>query len=178
MGFVCDDPLPCHHLPLQELIPDSLTYQGTIAPALRLLLNNCVETICRHLNSLCELSSRLEFCWGVVGSCCARIPVYDSLEWAKSYYRIIDQLGRIYSVYNQAQELEETRSVLNEDTMPLDVVQSSCEGVKQFFSWLSRAQQVLASWREKFSSKNINYDEPRRLLAFSVEQPPPSRPIP
>ena len=86
------------------------------------------------------------------------MPVSDSLEWAKSYYQIIDQLGRIYSVFCQAQAMEDTKSVLSDDTMPLDVTQSSCEGVKEFFGWLSRAQQALAEWREKFTSKKINYD--------------------
>lgn len=126
---------------------------------LKLLLKNCVETICANLDSLSDISSRLEFCWGVVGSCCAKMPVSDSLEWAKSYYHIIDQLGRIYSVFCKAQTLEDTKSVLNDETMPADVAQSSCEGVKEFFGWLSRAQQALAVWREKFTSKKINYDE-------------------
>lgn len=129
-----------------------------MSPPLKLLLKNCVETICKNLDTLCELSSRLEFCWGVVGACCTKMPVSESLEWAKSYYHIIDQLGRIYSAFCLAQELEDTRSVLSDDTMPLDVAQSSCEGVKEFFSWLSRAQQVLSVWREKFTSKKINYD--------------------
>lgn len=142
----------------QELIPESLAYQGTMSAPLKLLLKNCVETICKNIDSLCDLSSRLEFCWGVVGSCCAKMPVSDSLEWAKSYYHIIDQLGRIYSGFSRAQALEDTKSVLNDETMPLDVTQSSCEGVKEFFKWLSRAQHVLAVWREKFTSKKIDYD--------------------
>lgn len=142
----------------QELIPESLAYQGTMSAPLKFLLQNCVITICKNLSSLCELSSRLEFCWGVVGSCCAKMPVTESLEWAKSYYHIIDQLGRIYSVFCQAQAHEETKSVLNDDTMPLDVSQSTSEGVQKFFGWLSRAQQVLAAWRDRFTSKKINYD--------------------
>lgn len=129
-----------------------------MAPSLKLLLKNCVETICRNMSSLREMSSRLEFCWGVVGSCCAKMPVSESLDWAKSYYHIIDQLGRIYSIFCQMQEQQETKSVLDEDTMPMDVSMSSCEGVKEFFAWLARAQQVLAAWREKFTTKRINYD--------------------
>lgn len=125
---------------------------------LRLLLDKCVKTICQNLDSFSDLSSRLDFCWGVVGSCCAKMPVSESLEWAKSYYHVIDQLGKIYSVYCQRQAGEDTRSVLNEETMPLDVANSSCEGVKMFFDWLSRAQQVLAAWREKFTAKKVNYD--------------------
>jgi hypothetical protein len=130
-----------------------------MSPPLKLLLKNCVETICNNMDTLCDLSSRLEFCWGVVGSCCAKMPVSESLEWAKSYYQIIDQLGRIYSVFCQTQAREDTKSVLSDETMPVDVSQSSCEGVKEFFSWLSRAQQVLSVWREKFTTKKINYDE-------------------
>ncbi len=116
------------------------------------------------MDTLCDLSSRLEFCWGVVGSCCAKIPVSETLEWAKSYYHVIDQLGRIYSVFCQAQELEETRSVLSDESMPLDVAQSNSEGVQKFFGWLSKAQQALATWRERFKSKKINYDSIKLYL--------------
>ena len=125
---------------------------------LKFLLQNCVMTICKNLNSLTDLSSRLEFCWGVVGSCCAKMPVSESLDWAKSYYQVIDQLGRIYSVFCQAQKNQETRSVLDTESMPLDVAQSTCEGVKKFFDWMSQAQKVLAAWRERFTSKKVNYD--------------------
>lgn len=143
---------------LQELVPESLAHQGTVTQPLRLLLDKCVKTICMNLKHLSELNSRLEFCWGVVGTCCAKMPVSESLEWARSFYHIIDQLGRIYSVFCKMQELEETKSVLNDENMPLDVIQSSCEGVKKFFRWLSQAQQVLAAWRQKFVAKDINYD--------------------
>ena len=129
-----------------------------MAPPLKILLKNCVGTICNNLNSFSDLSSRLDFCWGVVGSCCSKMRVMESLEWAKLYYPIIDQLGRIYSVYCQAQAQEETKSVLNADSMPQDVSESSCEGVREFFAWMSRAQQMLSVWREKFQSKKINYD--------------------
>jgi len=143
---------------LQELIPESLAYQGTMSEPLKTLLRSCVHTICKNLDSLTNLPSRLEFCWGVVGSCCAKMPVTSSLEWAKNYYHVIDELGRIYSVFRKAQELEETKSVLDASTMPLDVSRSNSDGVQKFFEWLSRAQQVLAVWREKFVSKKVNYD--------------------
>ena len=54
--------------------------------------------------------------------------------------------------------MEDTKSVLNDETMPTVVSQSPSEGVKKFFNWLSKAQQVLATWREKFTTKKINYD--------------------
>ena len=146
------------HWHMQELIPESLATKGTLSPPLKFLLNMCVHTICKNLDTLCDLSSRLEFCWGVVGSCCAKIPVTESLEWAKSYYHVIDELGRIYSVFSQALEREEQKSVLSIDSMPLDVAQSNSDGVKKFFGWLSKAQKVLAAWRERFTSKKINYD--------------------
>ena len=84
--------------------------------------------------------------------------VSESLEWAKSYYHVIDQLGKIYSVYSQRQIGMDTKSVLNDETMPQEVANSTCDGVKMFFDWLSKAQQVLAAWRDKFTSKQVNYD--------------------
>ncbi len=140
------------------MIPEYLAPHGSVTQPLRNLLDKCVKAICNNLDSLSDLSSRLEFCWGVVGSCCDKMPVTESLEWAKAYYHIIDQLGKIYSVFTQAQAQEETKSVLNDETMPRDISQSTSEGVKKFFNWLSKAQQILAGWRENFTSKRINYD--------------------
>ena len=87
------------------------------------------------------------------------MPVTESLEWARSYYHVIDYLGKIYSIYIQRQVGLDAESVLNEETMPLDITNSTCEGVKLFFEWLSRAQQVLAAWRDKIISKKVNYDD-------------------
>ena len=132
---------------------------GPLTPPLKFLLNKCVTTICKELDSVRELPSRLEFCWGVVGSCCAKMPVSDNLEWVNAYYTIIDQLGRIYGVYCSQQQMLDTRSILDDESMPADVSESSCDGVKIFFGWVSKAQQTLDSWRQKFHNQQINFDD-------------------
>ena len=134
--------------------------------SLRTLLDKCVKSICQNLDSINDPSLRLEFCWGVVGSCCTKMPVTESLEWINLYYHVIDQLGKIYSVYKQrmASVGEDTCSVLDGETMPVEISSSTCDGVKKFFNWLSRAQQVLKEWKDKFTSKKVNYDSIKLYL--------------
>ena len=87
------------------------------------------------------------------------MPLSNNLEWVNAYYTIIDQLGRIYGVYCSQQQLQDTRSILDGENMPADISESSCDGVKIFFEWVSKAQRILDSWRQKFQSHQINYDE-------------------
>ena len=87
------------------------------------------------------------------------MPILANLEWVNAYYTVIDQLGRIYGVYCEAQKLEDTKSVLDEESMPRDISECSSVDVKVFFTWISKAQQVMDGWRVKFHSRNVNHDE-------------------
>ncbi len=133
---------------------------------MKFLLKNCVSTICSGLDSLHDLSSKLTFCWGVVGSCCLKMPLTENLEWLSIYYSLIDQLGRIYSVYQSKQEDAETKSILTEDSMSTEVTQCTDEGVGVFFKWIAQAQQVLGTWRDRLKSRDVNYDD---LVVYSKQ---------
>lgn len=87
------------------------------------------------------------------------MPLSSNLEWVNAYYTIIDQLGRIYGVYCSHQQMQDTKSILDDESMPTDVSESSCDGVKIFFEWVAKAQQTLDSWRQKFQTQRINSDE-------------------
>ena len=123
------------------------------------IVNESVTVICKGIDSLKDLSSRLNFCWGIVASCCKKIPISDDFEWARSYYSIISQFGRIFGVYCSMAGLEDREAILREDHFPSDVVDCPSENVKKFFSWVSKAQDVLSVWQQKFTSKHINFDE-------------------
>ncbi len=133
---------------------------------MKFLLKQCVSTICSGLDNLHNLSSRLAFCWGVVGSCCLKMPLTDNLEWLSMFYSMIDQLGRIYSVYQSKQEDGDTKSILTEDSMSTEVTECTAEGVTIFFKWIAQAQQVLGGWRDKLKSREVNFDE---LLMYSKQ---------
>ena len=147
------------HTHTQELIPKSLALNGPLTQSLRFLLHECVTAICADMSSFQDLSSRLTFCWGVVASCCEKMPISDNFAWISSYYAIIAQLGRIYGVYCSSRNLEENSLVLVGSDLPTDIVESNCDDVKTFFTWVFKARQVLATWKEKFDSKYVNYDE-------------------
>lgn len=82
------------------------------------------------------------------------------------FYSMIDQLGRIYSVYQSKQEDGDTKSILTEDSMSTEVTECTAEGVTIFFKWIAQAQQVLGGWRDKLKSREVNFDE---LLMYSKQ---------
>ena len=123
------------------------------------IIKECVTTICQEIGCLKNPSSRLNFCWGIVASCCKKIPISDNFEWATSYYSVISQFGRIFGIYCTTAGLEEREGILREDHFPSDVADCPSENVRKFFSWVSKAQQVLCAWQQKFNSKCINFDE-------------------
>lgn len=127
--------------------------------SIRFLIDNCVTTICKEIGCLQEVSSRLSFCWGVLASCCSRIPISDTFEWLNLFTFVVDQLGRVYGMYCQHHSLGEEESVLNENKLPDDVAESQCEEVRSVFKWVCHAQSLLVEWAKKFSSQEINYDE-------------------
>ena len=129
--------------------------------SIRFLLESCVTVICKEIGSLQErdISSRLNFCWGILSSCCSRIPFSDTFEWINLFTFIVDQLGRVYGMYCQFHSLNEKDSIMKESKLPKDVLETSCEGVREVFKWVSRAQALLGEWSRKFSSREINYDE-------------------
>lgn len=126
---------------------------------MRFLIDQSVTMICQRIGSLQEMNSRTHFCWGLLASCCRRIPVSDTFEWVHLFTFITDQLGRVYGMYCQLHGLSEEGIILADGSLPEDVVESPCEEVKHVFQWVCHAQSLLGKWSQKFSSQKINYDE-------------------
>ncbi len=145
----------------QELIPEAINLHGTLSKPVKFIVQKCVSTIAEDIatTNLQEMTSRLGFCWGIVASCCSRIPVSDNFEWIRNYYYLICELSRIYGTYCGKNGLEESGCVLKEGAFPPDIVQCPSDEVKEFFKWVFRAQQVLVHWHEKLTSNRVNYDE-------------------
>ena len=146
---------------MQELIPETSVLMEELMgeQSLRFLIDHSVTTICNGIGSLNDISSRTSFCWGVLASCCSRIPVSDTFEWVRLFTYAIDQLGRVYGMYCELHQLSENGIALFEDSLPSDVAETPCDEVKQVFQWFSHAQSLLAEWARKFISENVNYDE-------------------
>lgn len=143
------------------LIPETSVLKDELmgGNSIKFLIDHCVTTICKRIGSFVDISSRSSFCWGVVASCCSRIPISDTFEWVHLFPFVIDQLGRVYGMYCEFHNLNEKGFVLVDNKLPDDIKESSCEEVKQVFCWLCRAQSLLAKWTQKFASERVNYDE-------------------
>ena len=86
------------------------------------------------------------------------MPLSEGLEWVSLYYSVIDQLGRIYSVYCSFKNMKDSERVIESGELPGDVTEAD-DNTQVFFRWILQAQKVLISWREKFHSKKVNYDD-------------------
>ncbi len=124
-------------------------------------MQKCVSAIAEEIaaSNLLEMTSRLHFCWGIVASCCSRIPISDNFEWIRSYYFLIQELSRIYAIYCGRNGLEESGCVLKEGAFPPDIVQCPFDEVKAFFKWVFQAHQSLVLWNRKLKSNLVNYDD-------------------
>lgn len=143
----------------QELLPESLAVSGTLSDPMKYILEKCVTVICRGIGSLNDLSSRLSFCWGVVASCCEKMPISDNFDWINSYLPVVSQLSRIYGTYCNSKGIEEDQCILKKENLPADITECPFQDVKKFFSWVCKAQQMLCSWQRKFTTRHVNYDE-------------------
>ncbi|CAI8048116.1 hypothetical protein GBAR_LOCUS26574, partial [Geodia barretti] len=98
------------------------------------------------------------FCWGIVASCCCKVPVRrESLEWVQDYDYLINQLCHIYKAYCTGQGMrgEEDRRLKEE--LPKEVQHD--DDIKTYFEWVRQVQTVVLAWQERIKGKELNYDE-------------------
>ena len=104
----------------KEVIPEFKVLRGeeslsnaTIAN----IIKKSVTELVRNLDWLTGVSPKQSFCWGIVASCCCKVPVRrESLEWVQDYDYLINQLCHIYKAYCTGQGMrgEENRRLKEE----------------------------------------------------------------
>ena len=104
---------------LKEVVPEfkMLSFKDT---AVNELLTKSVTELCANVNWVTSLTSKQGFCWEIVATCTAKIPVEDSLLWLQNYYSPIIQLCHIYEAYCSGQALREDERLLKDD-LPANV---------------------------------------------------------
>ena len=104
----------------KEIVPEFKVLQGEESlsnAAITNIIKKSVTELCRNLEWLTTVSPKQGFCWGIVASCCCKVPVRkDSLEWVQDYDYLINQLCHIYKVYctGQGMRAEEDRRLKEE----------------------------------------------------------------
>ena len=81
------------------------------------IVTRSVTELCKNLGWLTSVSPKQGFCWGIVATCCSKIPVRrDSLEWIQDYDYLINQLCHVYKAFctGQGMRAEEDRRLKEE----------------------------------------------------------------
>ena len=109
----------------KEVIPEFKVLRGeeslsnaTIAN----IIKKSVTELVRNLDWLTGVSPKQSFCWGIVASCCCKVPVgRESLEWVQDYDYFINQLCHIYNAYCTGQGMRGEEDRRFKEELPKEV---------------------------------------------------------
>ena len=108
----------------KEVVPEFKMLQGDeslLDTTMNELLTISVTELCTNINWFTSLTPKQGFCWGIVATCSAKIPVkVDSLLWLQNYHYLINQLCHIFEAYCSDQGLREDERLLKDD-LPANV---------------------------------------------------------
>ena len=119
----------------KEIIPELKALQGAesvSSNALRPVLQGTVSTLCRDLSWLQALTTKQRFCWGIVASCCGKIPTTaEHFDWVHTYSFLINQLGHLYNSYCIGKKLPQDECLLSAGALPQEVTHSPSEDIRK-----------------------------------------------
>ena len=92
-----------------------------------------VTTLCKDLSWLKALTPKQQFCWGIIASCCGKIPVTkEQFDWVYSYKYLITHLGYIYNSYCAGKMLSEEKSLLSAEGFSNEIAYSPSEDIRRY----------------------------------------------
>ena len=116
-------------------------------------LYSALQIAIDHLSENISFQSpKQKFCWGLINSCCHKIPLAEkNFKWLYSYSRLLILLGNLFTTYCKAKKL---KTVLSEECIPVVLDEH-----KTFFEWVKHIQHILRSWQERVAQRSINSDD-------------------
>lgn len=117
-------------------MPEFKTLQKGDSPAnqsLQKVLHLTVDTLALKgdLSWLQDLNTKQRFCWGIVATCCSKVPIsIKDFEWIHTYSHLTSKLGLIYRAYCEGKQLPMEARLLS-DQLPLDIERSPSEDIRR-----------------------------------------------
>ena len=97
------------------------------------VLQDMVTMLSQDLSWLQSLTPKQSFCWGIVASCCEKIPVtMRQIGWVHSYNFVITLLGHIYNFYCKGKNLPENESLLSANNLPDEIAHSPSDSIRRY----------------------------------------------
>lgn len=119
----------------REVVPEIKALQGekTISSPMYSVLHVTVTTLCKDLSWLQALTTKQRFCWGIIASCCGKIPVAkEQFDWVHQYKFLITHLGYIYNSYCAGKKLPEEKCLLSTESFPQEIAHSPSEDIRKY----------------------------------------------
>ena len=96
-------------------------------------LGEVVNTLCNDPTCLQAPTTKQNFCWGIVASCCEKIPIFNEhFEWVDLYKSVITCLGKIYISYCKRKNLPEDKRMLPTEGYPQEIAHNPSEHIKKY----------------------------------------------
>ena len=108
----------------REVVPERevLQKEKLTASPLCNVLHEIVITLYKDLSWLQSLTTKQNFYWGIIASCCEKIPIAkQQFEWVQLYEYVISCVGMIYNMYCKCEQLEEGKCLLSADGFPQEI---------------------------------------------------------
>ena len=119
----------------REVIPDvkALQREKFISSSpLYTLFQEIVTTLSQDLSWMQALTVKQNFYWGIIASCCEKIPISEKhFGWVHLYELVIKWLGNIYSSYCKWKELSEEEGLLSAERFPIEITHGHSEHIKR-----------------------------------------------
>lgn len=116
-------------IPEFKILQDINSATGSI---FLVILQEAVNTLCKNLSWMKELTTKQRFCWGLVASCCSKINIsHENLDWVHSYDKVLKTVGYIYNVYCSGRRLAENQCIIIEQ-LPKEVAKHPNEDVIRY----------------------------------------------
>ena len=101
------------------------------------ILRCATATLCRDMNWMQATTLKQKFCFKCIAACCSRIrpPASSSpLQWVRTYYGIIMELGRTYNSYCHQNRLTDKNGYLTyngQQQLHTELLSNSIEDVRR-----------------------------------------------
>ena len=118
----------------KEVVPEFKDLRGekAISSPSYDALHVTVDTLCKDLTWLQTLTTKQQFCWCIVASCCGEIPVSEEqFDWIHLYRVLITHLGSIYNSYCAQKKLKEEKCLLSAE-FPQEIAHSPSEDIRKY----------------------------------------------
>ena len=120
----------------REVVPEFKDLQGEKSISSRPLdsmLHETVAKLCNDLSWMQALTTKQQFCWGIIASCCGKIPINkEHFGWVHLYGSVVRRLGCIYNSYCKGNKLPEDKCLLSADGFPKEIAHSPSESIRKY----------------------------------------------